>query len=84
VPEVVELLRKTNPSLKNTRTELGDTPLHIFMEGYIRYSDPITLAKKLITLQNINAQNNYGKTPLRILLEPIKYFCPYHNPCKRN
>jgi len=54
------------------------------MEGYIRYSDPITLAKKLITLQNINAQNNYGKTPLRILLEPIKYFCPYHNPCKRN
>jgi len=79
--DVVELLIKTNPNLKNSRTELGDTPLHIFMESFgDRYSKPISLAKKLITSKNINAKNNYGKTPLHVLLGFLRYYCPYHNP----
>jgi len=76
--DVVELLIKTNPNLKNIRTELGDTPLHFFMEGFgNRYKTPVTLAKKIITSKNINAQNNYGKTPLHVLLDSLRNTCSY-------
>lgn len=49
-------------ALPNAENELGQTPLHIFMSKPRKGC--ATLAEKLINSDNLNKQDDFGKTPL--------------------
>jgi len=73
-PDVIKMLIKINPDLRNYQNNYGETPLHYYMESFRdAIFDSIDLAKALITPKNINRQDNEGQTPLHKLLTSKKY-----------
>lgn len=73
-PKVIESLIKVDHSLLDSRVNTGETPLHFYVEA-IRDGTykSANLVKKLVTRKNLNTRDNYGRTPLNILLKKSPY-----------
>ena len=64
-PNVIEKLLDINPDLRDSVDNYQRTPLHQYMDNFPN----LAIGKKLISKNNINLQDSYGRTPLFILLE---------------
>lgn len=68
-PNVIAELLQINPDLRDSiDSSSKTTPLHAYMD---MFPDQLALGKKLISKNNINLQDSFGKTPLFILLEYV-------------
>ncbi len=67
-PNVIAELLKINPDLRDSVDSNKETPLHQYMD---MFPNQLTLGKKLISKNNINLQDAFGRTPLHILLHYV-------------